>query len=70
MLACIWVVRKGKKKIHGQGKVIMIGFYLDEINHGMVNLVTKGTRVWRGRRASGGWSWAHDANHNKFEHKR
>jgi hypothetical protein len=61
---------KRKKKIHGQGKVIMIGFYMDEINHGMVNLVTKGTRVRRGKGASGEWSWAHDANHNKFEHKR
>ncbi len=48
----------------------MIGFYMDEINHGMVNLVTKVTRVWRGKGASGEWSWAHDANHNKFEHKR
>jgi hypothetical protein len=48
----------------------MIGFYMDEINHGMVNLVTKRTRVWRGRGENGGWSWALDANHNKFQHKR
>lgn len=69
--ACMFLgsAKKGKK-IYGQGKVIMIGFYMDEINHGMVNLVTKRTRVWRGRGKNGGWSWALDANHNKFQHKR
>jgi hypothetical protein len=53
--ACLFLgSAKRKKKFHGQAKVIMIGFDMDEINHGMVNLVTKGTRVWRG---SGGKWW-------------